>query len=118
VQALAAGEPPERALRHFELTLLAEIGYGLNLEHDAESGEPLEPTRAYQYVIERGPVPALTAREAQAGYLGAELAAIARGDFTDARDAQNARRLLRAVLDHYLGDRPLRTREVFAAMRR
>ena len=36
----------------------------------------------------------------------------------DLVDAQQARRLLRAVLDHYLAGKPLRTREVFAAMRR
>jgi DNA repair protein RecO (recombination protein O) len=115
---LGAGESPERILRGFEMELLAEAGYGLNLEHDAVTGEPLDPQRHYRYVIERGPVPALTAREARAGYLGAELIAIARGEFAEERAARGARRLLRTVLDHYLAGRPLRTRQVFAAMRR
>jgi DNA repair protein RecO (recombination protein O) len=115
---LSGGEPPERVLRRFEMGLLAEAGYGLILDHDALTGEPVDPQRHYQYVIERGPVPVQTAMEAEAGYLGAELLAIARCEFADGREAQSARRLLRAVLDHYLGGKPLRTREVFAAMRR
>jgi DNA repair protein RecO (recombination protein O) len=35
---------PDAALRRFEIQLLAEAGYGLNLDHDAETGEPLDPT--------------------------------------------------------------------------
>jgi DNA repair protein RecO (recombination protein O) len=115
---LAAGEPPERVLRGFEMELLAEAGYGLNLDRDAETGERLDPERRYRYVIERGPVAAQGAAEEAASYLGAELIAIARGELADARAAHNARRLLRAVLDYYLAGKPLRTRAVFAAMKR
>ncbi|MGI9308599.1 MAG: DNA repair protein RecO, partial [Gammaproteobacteria bacterium] len=41
-------------LRQFELLLLAEVGYGLNLDHDAESGEALEPDSHYRYDAEIG----------------------------------------------------------------
>lgn len=116
--ALAAGALPEAVLRGFELELLAEAGYGLNLDHDAASGTPLDPAGSYRYEIERGPL--LLERIADGGlaFTGAELLAIARNDFTGSGTLQSARRLLRAVLDHHLGSRPLRTREVFAAMRR
>lgn len=117
LRQLLASEAPAPPLRRFELALLAESGYGLNLDHDAASNEPLDPERRYHYMIERGPVPA----GVQAGeftYSGAELLAIGAGDFADGRILQSARRLLREVLDHYLGDRPLRTREVFSAMKR
>lgn len=115
---LASGDAPDRVLRRFEMGLLAEAGYGLNLDHDAVTGEPLDPERRYQYVIECGPVPVQTPLEAETAYLGADLLAIARCEFSDGPQAHDARRLLRAVLDHYLAGKPLRTREVFAAMKR
>jgi DNA repair protein RecO (recombination protein O) len=118
LRRLGHGDVTELVLRRFELELLAEAGYGLNLDHDAVTGEPLVPARRYQYVIERGPVPADRASEGEPAYTGAELLAIGQGEFADAQDLQSARRLLRAVLDHYLGGQALRTRAVFSAMKR
>lgn len=117
IQRLGASAVPELPLRRFELELLAEAGYGLNLDHDAISGEPLDPARRYQYVIERGPMPAEASSAADGTYTGAELLAIGHGDFADGRHLSGARRLLRHVLDHHLGGKPLRTREVFTAMK-
>ncbi len=118
VRRLGAGEAPESVLRGFEMALLAETGYGLTLDHDAVGGAPLDPDRRYQYVVERGPVPAGESIEPESAYTGAELLAIGRAEFADGACLASARRLLRAVLDHHLGGRPLRTRQVFAAMRR
>ncbi len=118
LEALATAPAPEAALRRFELRLLAEAGYGLNLDHDASSGERLQPARSYTYVVERGPVPATAGTPMELTFSGAELLAIGEGVFTDRDCLSAARRLLRAVLHHHLGGRPLRTREVFAAMRR
>jgi DNA repair protein RecO (recombination protein O) len=112
---------PEPSLRRFELGLLAELGYGLNLEHEAGGERPLDPDLRYEYVVEHGPVPvppAAPAGGSAAFFTGAELLAVARGDLDQAGALQAAKRLLRPVLNHYLGGRPLRTREVMAAMRR
>ncbi len=117
LRRLGSDGTPDRALRRFELALLAESGYGLNLDHDAVSGQPLDPGRRYRYVIERGPVPVETAEAGDVTYSGAELLAIGSEEL-DAPNLQSARLLLRNVLDHYLGGRPLRTREVFSAMKR
>lgn len=115
---LAHGEPPEIVLRRFELELLAEAGYGLNLDHDATTGNPLETARSYEFVMERGPVPAEPGGSSDLIFNGGELLAIGKGDFADPRHVQSARRLLRAVLDHYLAGKPLKSRAVFAAMQR
>ncbi|GMW05489.1 MAG: DNA repair protein RecO [Gammaproteobacteria bacterium] len=116
--ALADGTAPEAGLRRFELLLLAETGYGLNLDHDASSGERLRPGGSYVYVLERGPVPASVGMPAGLEFSGAELLAIGQGVFPDLPSLSAARRLLRAVLDHHLDGQPLRTREVYVAMRR
>jgi DNA repair protein RecO (recombination protein O) len=53
---LVAGADQPTLLRRFELRLLAELGYGLELARDVESGEPIVAEARYHYVIERGPV--------------------------------------------------------------
>lgn len=116
--ALGVRDNTGAVLRRFEMILLDEIGYGLNLGHDGESGCVLEPDHRYLYVPERGPVPADAAAASSGTFFGRELIAVARGDFHDAGNLQAARRLLRTVLDHHLAGKPLRTRQVFAAMRR
>jgi len=116
---LAAGAAAEPVLRLFEMKLLAGIGYGLNLEHEALSGEPLDPGADYHYRVEQGPVrlPPGAAGAAPA-FRGADLLAMSRGELDAASTLRSARLLLRLVLDHHLGGRPLKTRRVARAMRR
>ncbi len=119
-QALAdlrAGGDPEPALRRFEFQLLAEVGYGLNLDHDVLNDVPLDPAGVYEYRLEQGPVPAAAGGEGLT-FTGTELRAIGRGDFSSPVILRLAKRLFRAVLAHYLDGRTLKTREVMAAMRR
>jgi len=100
---------PEPALRRFEIDFLAELGYGLLLEHEAETQAAIDPARRYDYLIERGPA------ASEAGELGgATLLKLASGEALVGDERREARRLLRRVLDHYLGGRPLKSRELFA----
>ncbi len=46
----------EAVLRNFEKNLLEQTGFGLNLVHDADSGEPVLAERHYAYHFEHGPV--------------------------------------------------------------
>ncbi|MBW7931801.1 MAG: DNA repair protein RecO [Gammaproteobacteria bacterium] len=115
---LAEGMAAEPVLRLFEMRLLAETGYGLNLDHEALSGDPLEPDAGYQYLVEQGPVRVVQGAMGSAPvFSGADLLAMARGELDAASTLHSARRLLRLVLDHHLGGRPLRTRQVARAMR-
>lgn len=99
---------PEPALRRFEIGLLGELGYGLLLEREAGSDAALDPAGRYDYEIERGPV------ATPAGELGgATLLKLAAGEPLAGEERREARRLLRRVLDHYLGGRPLKSRELF-----
>lgn len=102
----------EQALRCFEKRLLEELGYGLLLDHDVESGAPVEAQACYEYLLERGPV----RREQPAGdgiYLqGASLLALQREALDEGRACREVKALTRAALDLYLGNRPLKTRAV------
>jgi DNA repair protein RecO (recombination protein O) len=113
-----AGEGAEaHALRVFEKRLLDALGYGLALTHDAISGEPVDPDGYYAYRLERGPQ-AVGVAEGELVFAGSSLLALARERLDDAVALTDSRRLLRAALDLYLGERPLRTREVGRAVRR
>ncbi|MCX7896605.1 MAG: DNA repair protein RecO [Rhodocyclaceae bacterium] len=110
--AQAAGSAARaRELRRFEKILLAELGYAPRLTIDA-LGAPVVAERSYRYQIERGPVPH---EEAEGGIeiSGASLLALAHDELEDARALAEAKHLMRALIQHQLGDQPLRTRRVF-----
>ena len=107
----------EHILRRFEKHLLDELGYGLVLEHDVETGNELDPEAHYDYHLESGPV-SVTANTAN-GFLfsGKSLLAIASENFDDPAILHDAKRLMRAALKLYLGDKPLKTRELLQQMK-
>ncbi|MDN5870883.1 MAG: DNA repair protein RecO [Nitrococcus sp.] len=111
--ALLAGSGAEQPLlRSFERDLLAAMGYGLSLSHDA-SGEPIESQRWYRYEIDLGAVP-VTVPRGRLVVQGATLHALASGIFPDAEVEAQARRLMRAALRPHVGERPLKSRELYA----
>jgi DNA repair protein RecO (recombination protein O) len=109
---LARAEYEEPVLRIFEKTLLRELGYGLLLDREAEGGEPVRPERLYEYRLESGPVQVRDGDTQALVMPGQSLLALDRDEIDGAAACRDARRLLRAALSLYLGDRPLRTREV------
>jgi DNA repair protein RecO (recombination protein O) len=113
----AGDQDAGRALRIFEKRLLEELGWGLNLEHEAASGAPIEALRSYRYALEGGAEPIDGVAEGTLIFCGASLLSLARETLDDPRSLAEARRLLRAALDRLLDGRPLRTREVLHEMR-
>jgi DNA repair protein RecO (recombination protein O) len=114
---LAEAKEAEQALRRFELALLGDAGYGLDAERDAQHGAPIDPEQRYAYHPERGAVPVTGETAEQLILTGAALQSIAAGSFRGPDDLRLAKRLLRQLLDHHLGHRPLQTRRVYAEMR-
>ncbi len=106
----------QQALRIFECRLLEELGYGMILDHDVESGRPIQPDAHYCYHIERGPVEAPAESTSTLQVAGSSLLALANGVLPDEESLQDARRLMRTVLTFYLGDKPLRSRELFRSL--
>jgi len=58
-------------------------------------------------------VPLAGAGAGAAAVSGEALLAMAREDFSDPRTLSEGKALMRQVLGHYLGERPLNTRRVF-----
>lgn len=114
LQRLAAEDfNSEWALRLFEKSLLETLGYGLLLEHECESGAEISADTRYCYYLEKGPLSRYD--EPGDGLLlhGATLLALADGTQPKPFMLGEAKRLMRRTLELYLGDRPIRTREVF-----
>ena len=107
---LAANDDLERILRRFEKSLLAEIGYGATFDVDADSGAPVEAGLRYVYQPERG------ARRA-AGQEGVAVSGQTLIDLTadrldSARTLAEAKAVMRTLINHTLGAKPLYTRQL------
>ena len=120
LQALAEGAADAPELRRFEKTLLKELGYGLTLDIDVDSGRPVVPDAHYAFLLERGPVarPEVgagdTAIDDQGSALsGKTLLDMAADDYSDPRTRIESRRLMRLLISHHLGGKSLQSRRVF-----
>lgn len=111
---LATSANAEAILRRFEITLLREIGYALELERESEAGVPLVAERRYNYLPERGP--AAVENEAKAAgaveLRGKTLLDMARGDYSDPLTAAESKALMRTLIGRYLDHRALHTRQL------
>jgi DNA repair protein RecO (recombination protein O) len=108
---LAQGEELPATLRRFELRMLQEMGYALPLDHD-EQGEAISPDRNYFYVAEHGPRSVRLAGQNGVQLAGSTLLDMAQDLYVDAQTRQQSKQLMRFLLAHYLGDKPLHTRQL------
>jgi len=106
----------EPALRSFEVNLLRELGFGLNLGVDAYEMQPVEAESLYEYRLEQGVVRVHDGNAGPLVFSGAVLQAIDRADWSESETLRAGKKLLRFTLDHYLDGRELKTRKVYAAM--
>ncbi len=108
---LESQQDPEPTLREFEVNLLNELGYGMIFDQDVENNVQIDPDRYYHYQVERGPV--LAKKDGENCVRGSTLLALSGARKLDSVGRREARELIRRVLSHYLGDRPLKSRELF-----
>jgi DNA repair protein RecO (recombination protein O) len=114
--ALAVQPEPSPVLRRFELRLLEQAGYAMVLDHEPGSDLPLRSEARYRYEPERGPVPCAD-DEGGFSVSGATLLALAADGPLSPQQGREARELMRRVLGFYLGERPLKSRELFRVLR-
>jgi DNA repair protein RecO (recombination protein O) len=98
----------EPILRRFEKTLLQEIGYGLHITHDVE-GNSIQPDGYYRFMPHHGCVRGVGTD----AFLGAQLLSIASEDYSDSHVLASAKRLMRLAFKPLLGDKPVKSRELY-----
>ncbi len=108
--ALTGGMADEPALRRFERDLLAQLGYGLQLEHDVD-GAAIDPAARYHYQSERGLI-----RAPDGELPGAALLALREDALAEPAHLFACKRLLRAQLAWHFGDKPLKSRQMYRAL--
>ena len=113
LDTLGPGQEPSATLRTFERELLRELGYALTFDCDVESGRAIAAEQRYTYVLERGPVAATSDRPGNGlELLGQTLLDMQSGDYSSALTQQQSKALMRTLINHYLGDQVLHTRQL------
>jgi DNA repair protein RecO (recombination protein O) len=115
------------ALRKFEMSLLGELGYALQLTEEAGTHDAIDADERYVYVMERGPIcvrniaknnrqhtePHFQSSPSDGLQLsGKTLLDLAAGDFSDPQTQAQAKLLMRRAINQLLGDKPLHTRQL------
>ena len=101
----------EPALRTFEFQLLRTLGYGIDFTHCAGSGKAVEADMTYRYREEKGFIASLI--KDNLTFYGRELLAFEQTQFDEPSVLSAAKRFTRIALKPYLGDKPLKSRELF-----
>lgn len=107
---LAESDEHSAILREFETSLLAEMGYGLQLERDVKSGQLVQADTLYRYDPLAGP----SADGHGAGPLvrGEALLALASGRFASTAVTAEARDFVRTIIQFHLERRTVRSSAV------
>lgn len=106
----------EPLLRGFELDLLRGLGFAPELTLEADGATPVRPERRYRYRPEFGAEPA--GADSAHTVRGQTLLDLAAGVMPDGPGRGEARRLMRRLIAHHLGGRPLKSRELFRVFNR
>ena len=114
-------EEIEPVLRRFELRLLQELGYAVELTREATTHAPILAEREYLYVVERGPIPAPDEGQTPANAVrlsGLTLIDLDRGRLEDAATIAQAKQLMRLLINHSLNGQELATRAMVRDLQR
>lgn len=112
LQRMASGESLAWTLRRFERDLLDATGYGLQLQHDSDSGEPLDAEASYRYEVEQGAI--RCASNHPHAVRGSDLVALEADLMPDSRGLKALRDMVREVIRFHLGGGELRAWRVLA----
>lgn len=114
LQALSAQQDLEPVLRIFEFQLLQELGYGIDFDVDAISGDVISVQKNYCLDPAQGIYSAQEGVPLTFQFSGQHIRAIAQRDFSLPEVKQTAKRISRILLKPLLGSKPLMSRELFS----
>ena len=111
---LSSSEILQPVLRRFEMLLLEELGYGLVLDAEAETGQAVSSEHLYYYIPDQGLklIQDPTADNLHA-FSGADIMALCQGQLEQQSVLRAAKKLTRQVIDFYLDGKELNSRELY-----
>ncbi len=117
LQRLQNGVSESWTLRQFELSLLSELGYGIDLDADSNSGEQIRPHVWYFYQdgvgftqIMSDMIGGVNMNDA---YNGSDIIALRTGENLTVQAMSSMKKLLRTIIDHLLEGKTLYSRELY-----
>ena len=116
VTALSVNSRIAATLRRFEKFLLGELGYALNLEREAGTNDPVDPSARYTYVIEKGPVRIKPGSAPAIELTGKTLLDLSCDNYEDPVTLSQSKLLMRHLVGHYLGSKALHTRQLLVEL--
>lgn len=114
LKTLSISQNLATTLRRFELKLLQELGYAIPLSVD-ENDAIIIDEQAYIYEAERGASGLngnFNNKRNGVQLQGKTLIDMAKDDYSNPQTQQQSKQLMRYLLAHYLGDKPLHTRQL------
>jgi len=110
----STSEIQQPVLRRFEMLLLEELGYGLVLDSEAETGQAVSSEHLYYYIPDQGLklIQDQTADNLHA-FSGADIMALCQGQLEQQSVLRAAKKLTRQVIDFYLDGKELNSRELY-----
>jgi DNA repair protein RecO (recombination protein O) len=112
LRELESGHDAAATLRAFEKNLLRELGYAVTLDRDVESGHAIAAEQRYTYLVERGPVSTAERERNGVELLGQTLLDMQADNYSSSVTQQQSKALMRTLINHYLGDQELHTRQL------
>jgi DNA repair protein RecO (recombination protein O) len=109
---LANGDDIEPCLRQFELLLLDDMGYGIDLTQEYENGQTVEADVDYCLVLENGMRRIDNDAQGTNRFSGEALLQVSNNVWSP-NSLQCAKRITRMALSPLLGRKPLKSRELF-----
>ena len=101
----------EKNLRSFELTLLKEIGYGLNLKFEGNSDIEIKEDTNYKFDPLLGFLPENSSEHNKNNFSGRDILNLARGNFSSSDTLLASKQIMRQAIDYHLGNKTLKIRE-------
>ncbi len=108
-------ENTEVVLRLFEKRLLMHLGYGLVLDHEAETGQLIDESLRYTYQADVGLALAAD-NNRQPTISGRSLQHLLLEQDFDQHSLKEIKQLMRSVIQFYLGDKQLKSRQLFSEL--
>ena len=106
------GVEVEVLLRSFELLLLEELGYGIDLEFETISGDKIRPEISYEFDPSLGFTKLqndlIKSKEV---FLGKDILNFASGDLTEPSSRLTSKKIMRLALDYHLGNKSINIRK-------
>jgi len=104
----------EKHLRVFELNLLKELGYSIDLVYEADSGEKIRGESFYSF----DPMSGFILKNVKKGisediFKGKDILNLSKGDLEDLETRRASKIIMRRAIDTHLGNKSLNVRKLF-----